>query len=262
MTVRLFDTPDEIGRHAAGHLLAGLRTAHGAQRDYLVGCPTGRTPRPVYAALAEALRRDPQDLTRLVLGMMDEYAIGDGDAPLRLADPAEHFSCRGFAEREIVGPINAVLPKHFRIRPHNIWFPEVETPASYDGRIDDAGGIDFFLLASGSGDGHVAFNPPGSDPDSPTRIVTLAAQTRMDNLKTFPAFESLDAVPRYGVSVGLKTIRSARYCLLMLWGQEKREAFRRVTGSAGFDAEWPASIVRAAESHEIFADHAAADGRG
>lgn len=51
MTVRLFDTPDEIGRHAAGHLLAGLRVAHAMQRDYLVGCPTGRTPRPVYAAL-------------------------------------------------------------------------------------------------------------------------------------------------------------------------------------------------------------------
>jgi glucosamine-6-phosphate deaminase len=51
VTVRLFDTPDEIGRHAASYLLARLRAAHAPQRDCLVGCPTGRAPRPVLAAL-------------------------------------------------------------------------------------------------------------------------------------------------------------------------------------------------------------------
>jgi len=51
VTVRLFDTPDEIGRHAASYLLARLRAAHAPQRDHLVGCPTVRTPRPVHAAL-------------------------------------------------------------------------------------------------------------------------------------------------------------------------------------------------------------------
>ncbi len=261
VTVRLFETPEAIGNHAASHLLAGLGAARAAGRPYLLGCPTGRTPRPVYAALAEALRREPLDLSHLVLVMMDEYASEDGGGRLRLADPSAHFSCRGFAEREIVAPINAVLPQAFRIRSENVWFPDVDEPAAYDKRIADTGGIDCFLVASGSGDGHVAFNPPGSGLGSLTRIVTLAEQTRIDNLKTFPAFENLDAVPRHGVSVGLQTIRSARHCMLMLWGREKREAFRRVTNAAGFDGDWPASIVLAAASHDILADHAAADNR-
>ncbi|SDN18036.1 6-phosphogluconolactonase [Ensifer sp. YR511] len=259
MTVRLFEKPEAIGNHAASHLLAGLGAAVG--RPYLLGCPTGRTPRPVYAALAEAVRYEPLDISHLVLVMMDEYTIEDGPGRLRPADPFAHFSCRGFADREIVAPINAVLPPEFRIRSENIWFPDVNEPASYDKRIAEAGGIDCFLVASGSGDGHVAFNPPGSELGSLTRIVTLAEQTRIDNLKTFPAFENLDAVPRHGVSVGLQTIRSARHCMLLLWGREKREAFRRVTNAAGFDADWPASIVLAAASHDILADHAAADNR-
>lgn len=262
MTVRRFDTPEEIGRHVADRLIAGLGKANAEGRAYLVGCPTGRTPRPVYAALTEMLRRAPADLSRLVLVMMDEYAVEDAAGTLRLADPSAHFSCRGFAGREIVGPVNTVLPEPFRIKPENVWFPDIAAPTDYDARIREAGGIDCFLVASGSGDGHVAFNPPGSDAASPTRIVTLAEQTRIDNLKTFPAFASLEAVPRHGVSVGLTTIRAARHCTLILWGAEKRTAFSRVANATAFDADWPASIVLAAESHDILVDRAAAGGRG
>ena len=39
-------------------------------------------------------------------------------------------------------------------------------PEGYEQRLADAGGIDLFLLASGAGDGHVAFNPPGADRDT------------------------------------------------------------------------------------------------
>jgi glucosamine-6-phosphate deaminase len=261
VTVRHFDTPEEIGRHAANCLIAGLRAAAAEGRNYLLGCPTGRTPRPVYAALQDALRRDPLDLSHLVLVMMDEYVVESDGGAMRLASAEAHFSCRGFAEREIVAPLNAVLPGPFRIPPENIWFPELDDPSGYDERIARAGGIDCFVVASGSGDGHVAFNPPGSDIDSITRIVTLAEQTRIDNLMTFPGFDSLAAVPRFGISVGLATIRSARHCLMILWGEEKRQAYRRIAESSGFDPDWPASIVLAAGRHDVLADRAAAGDR-
>src|SRR5215469_17575484 len=48
------------------------------------------------------------------------------------------------------------------IAPDRIWFPDPKSPSDYDGRIENAGGIDFFILASGASDGHVAFNPQGS----------------------------------------------------------------------------------------------------
>ncbi|MDX3924574.1 MAG: 6-phosphogluconolactonase [Shinella sp.] len=261
MTVRLFETPDEIGRYAASSLIGDIRKTQEG-KAYLLGCPTGRTPRPIYAALVDAMKREAVDLSRLVLVMMDEYIVTDSDGALRLADPSQHFSCRGFAEREIVGPINRILPEDFRIRPENVWFPDIAAPATYDKRIAKAGGLDCFILASGSSDGHVAFNPPGSPAETETRIVNLAEGTRRDNLKSFPQFEKLDDVPQHGVSVGLKTIRSAHRCMLILWGPEKQDAFSRTAGGTAFDENWPASIVLLSPSYEILADRAAAGERG
>ena len=53
------------------------------------------------------------------------------------------------------------------------------------------GGIDIFLLASGSSDGHVAFNNVYSKLSQKTHITKLSIKTRKDNMKTFPNFEKL-----------------------------------------------------------------------
>lgn len=259
MALHIFETAEEMGGGVARRVLRGIAEANAGGRAYLLGCPTGRTPRPVYGAMVRMLRREAVDLSRLVLVMMDEYLVDAGAGALRLADRSTHYSCRGFAEREIVERLNASVSPGLRIASRNVWFPDPERPKDYDRRIAMAGGIDCFLLASGASDGHVAFNPPGSDPNGSSRIVELAEETRRDNLETFPGFASLDAVPRYGVSVGLGTIRAARRAILMLTGSEKREAFARVKRANGFDPSWPATIVFDCTSHEILADRAAAE---
>jgi glucosamine-6-phosphate deaminase len=258
VVLRIFETAEEMGDHVARRVLKGIADARG--RAYLLGCPTGRTPRPAYRAMASILEREPTDLSHLVLVMMDEYLVTDpATGKLRLVDSLAHYSCLGFAEREIVTPLNASVPAAMRMPAENVWFPDPEEPEEYDRRISAAGGIDCFLLASGASDGHVAFNPPGSDPNSRSRVIELAEETRRDNLKTFPDFTSLDMVPRYGVSVGLATIRAARHAILMLIGTGKREAFARVTRAAGFDPSWPATTVLQCASHDIVADRAAAE---
>lgn len=254
----VFDGPDEMGSYVAEQILAGIAEALRDGKRYLLGCPTGRTPRPIYKAIARQLRGRPVDLSRLILVMMDEYLTVARDGGWRLSSPERHFSCRGFAEREILAPINEALPLDFRIKAKNLWFPAVEEPEEYDRRIAQAGGIDFFILASGASDGHVAFNPSGSSAQSRTRVVELAEETRRDNLQTFPAFGSIDEVPTHGISVGLRTIGEARKCSLLLSGGGKREALRRITTAGKFDADWPATIVFECSDREILADRAAA----
>ena len=75
-------------------------------------------------------------------------------------------------------------------------------------QIKKLGGIDIFLLASGSSDGHVAFNNSNSKLMQKTHITKLSNITRMDNMKTFPDFRNLKEVPKYGLTVGLHTISS------------------------------------------------------
>jgi len=255
--LQIFPTAEEIGEHLADRLLREIEQARTVGRRFVLGCPTGRTPRPTYSAIARRLATEPRDLRHLTLVMMDEYAIENGDRFQR-ASPDKPWSCHHFARREILDSWNEHLPEEFQISPSNLWFPEAEKPETYDARIESMGGIDFFILASGASDGHVAFNPPGAARDSHTRIVTLSDETRRDNLQTFPAFGTIEAVPRYGISAGIATIAAARNAVMILTGPAKRDSFARVVEADQYDLAWPATIIHEFSTGAILADREAA----
>lgn len=187
--LRVFPSPEAIGEDVAHRLLDRIAET---RTPFLLGCPTGRTPRPIYNAMARRLKERPQDLRHLVLVMMDEYLVPAAGG-FDYASSANAWSCHHFVRVELLDQFHGLL------REEAIWFPDPRDPASYDNRIGDAGGIDFFILASGASDGHVAFNPPGSARDSRTRVIELSEETRRDNLQTFPQFGSLARVPRKSV---------------------------------------------------------------
>jgi glucosamine-6-phosphate deaminase len=228
--VRVFADAEALGEALAAEILARYEAGDG---PFLLGCPGGRTPLTTYRALAA---RRPR-LDRLVVVMMDEYVGAPIDA---------HYSCRGFALRELAGPLG--------LRADQLWLPDAVDPAAYDERIAAAGGIDLFLLASGASDGHVAFVPPGAPREGRTAVLAIAETTRRDNLATFPRFASLAEVPTHGVSVGLATIAASRAVRLVLHGAGKREAARRVLALDGFDPSWPVSIVHECRDAEVWVD--------
>lgn len=134
----------------------------------------------------------------------------------------------------------------------NLWFPDPVRPAAYDDRIEAAGGIDFFILATGKSDGHVAFNPPGAGIDSLTRVIDLPVKTRTDNMATFPSFASLDEVPRQGVSVGIATIVRCRRAVMLVIGHSKSYAASRLLEVDRYTPEWPSTIVYECPDHDIY----------
>ena len=255
--LQIFQTPDEIGRWLGTRLLSEIEHARAGGRGYVLGCPTGRTPRPIYEAIATRLAASPQNLSHVVLAMMDEYLVQEGKH-LEYAPSDKPWSCHHFVQREITARWNENLPENFRLPDASVWFPDPRNPESYDARIAKAGGIDFFILASGATDGHVAFNPPGSGRDTRTRIVALSEQTRRDNLQTFPAFGTIAAVPKYGVSVGVATITAARAAVMVLTGASKRESLSRILKTDRYDPQWPATLIHEFPAAEILADREAA----
>jgi glucosamine-6-phosphate deaminase len=214
-TRRLADA-DELGRTLAAEIVAA--------RPRLLGCPGGRSLLTTYRCLP--------DLPETTLVMMDEY--------VPVPPASAHYSCRGFAERE--------LP-----RARDVWLPDPDEPEAFDERIAAAGGVDVFLLASGASDGHVAMLGPGAPRDGRTAVVELAETTRRDNLRTFPEFESLDDVPTRGVSVGLQTIMDARALRLVIHGDDKRDALEHLLELDTYDPDWPVSIVHEHPDAQILA---------
>ncbi len=71
-TVHVLPSPEAIGEEVGALLLARIEDARRAGRDFLLGCPTGRTPKPIFAAMAQQLARQPQSLRHVTLVMMDD----------------------------------------------------------------------------------------------------------------------------------------------------------------------------------------------
>lgn len=246
---------DAVGASVAGVVLRRLDEA--GDRPFLLGCPSGRSALPVYQSLARAARTGA-DLSSVVVVLMDDYLTGADDHPVRV-DVDRSFSCVGFAQREILAPIERACASAGTTAPTEIWAPDPADPAAYDDRIAAAGGIDLFLLASGASDGHIAFNQPGTPRAAGTHVVRLGEATRRDNMGTFPEFTELSMVPARGVTVGIDTIASlSREVAMLVCGEHKRDAFRRLVAADGYEPDWPATIVAECRDATIYADRAAA----
>jgi glucosamine-6-phosphate deaminase len=257
--VMVFEDPRALGEALASDIVEGVANAARKGRRYLLGCPGGRSPMPVYHALGRICAVRKPDLSRLVIVMMDEYLIRVNNGFVNCPADA-HYSCHRFAEEHLRGALNRHLAKELRVPKTHVWFPAPDRPATYDAKIRAAGGIDLFLVAVGAGDGHVAFNPPGDRLNSRTRIVKLPDSTRRDNVATFPEFRTYEEVPEYGVSIGLGSITClSRAVTLIAHGDDKREAVRRLTAARGdFVPSWPASFIFRCRNACIMLDKTAA----
>lgn len=254
----VFPTAEALGDALAVEIVDLVEAATAAGRTFVLGCPGGRSPVSTYHAMGQEFARRDSDLSNLVIAMMDDYAIAGPDGWTQ-PDADLHYSCRRFAREDIQGVFNASLPPEHRVSDDNVWGPDPADPAAYDRRLAEAGGVDMFILASGAGDGHVAFNPPGTAPDSTTRVVLLAEQTRRDNLATFPEFGGLDDVPTHGITVGVGTIAAQSHrAVMVVVGADKRPAVARLLDGDGYDPSWPATVYRIIPGAGLYVDRAAA----
>jgi glucosamine-6-phosphate deaminase len=259
-SVRVFPDGAALGEALAEDIVAGIERSRRSNRQFVLGCPGGRSARTTYQALARQVAG--RDLDHVVIAMMDDYVERGPDGAWQHVPADAHYSCRRFAVDEIVAPLNASADPSHRIPPKHVWLPDPADPPAYARRLTVAGGVDHFIVASGASDGHVAFVRPGSPIESDVSIVALAETTRRDNLATFPDFRSIDEVPTHGVSVGLGTIAHlSRRVTLVLPGAAKHVAAQRVLAATDHEPDWPATFIHRCAGAHIWLDEAALSGR-
>jgi glucosamine-6-phosphate deaminase len=196
---------DHVSRRAASLIAALIRK----RPDSVLGLATGGTPLGVYRELVRMHLEEELDFSRITTFNLDEY-VGLG--------PTHPQSYRFFMQQNFFGQIN-IDPKRTFVPDGRALDFEAHC-RQYEQRIADAGGIDLQLLGIG-GDGHIAFNEPGSSLGSRMRLKTLASETVQDNARFF---DSPEEVPRLALTMGVGTILESRQCLLLAMGAEKAEA--------------------------------------
>lgn len=208
----------------------------------VLGLATGSTPVGTYKELIRLHKQEGLDFSKVTTFNLDEY-VG--------LSPAHDQSYRYF--------MNDNLFNHINVKKQNTHVPDgmaKDIPAAcaaYERKIKRSGGIDIQLLGIG-GNGHIAFNEPGSSLGSRTRVKTLDEQTRQDNARFF---KSLQEVPRYAVTMGIGTIMEARQLILLANKENKADAIAK-TVEGPITAMVPATIVQLHPKATIITDKAAA----
>ena len=174
--------------------------------DAVLGLATGSTPLGMYAELIRRHKEEGLDFSKVRTFNLDEYY---GLAP----NHPQSYSY--FMRRNLFDHIN-VPDSQINIPSGLAKYVEAWCD-SYERRIKEVGGIDLQVLGIG-GDGHIAFNEPGSSLGSRTRIKTLTRQTIEDNQRFFGPDE---AVPHFAITMGVGTILEAKTCLIIATGEKK-----------------------------------------
>jgi glucosamine-6-phosphate deaminase len=181
-----------------------------AEKPFVLGLPTGSSPLGVYRNLIDACGKKDVSFANVVTFNMDEYLGLDGNHPQ---------SYRRFMKDNFFSSID-IPPENTHLLYGMASDGNAEC-ASYEEAIKAAGGIELFMGGIG-GNGHIAFNEPGSSLMSRTRVVALNEETRAANARFFDGDAA--RVPSRALTVGIGTVMDAREVLILASGRQKAKA--------------------------------------
>ncbi|MDP9362284.1 MAG: glucosamine-6-phosphate deaminase [Acidobacteriota bacterium] len=213
---------DALSERAAEIFLMAIR------RDphIVLGLPTGRTPVRMYERVAAGCGREYHCFRDAVTFNLDEY-VG-----IERSHPGSYFT---FMKRHLFDFID--------IDPANAHLPDGAADdlgaecMRYEHEIAAAGGLGLTFLGLG-GNGHIAFNEPGTPFAARTRVVALTESTRAANASLFPEGK----VPTHAITMGIATILESKSILLLASGTRKKAAIERLR-SGDLSEQFPASAL-------------------
>lgn len=220
-----------------------LQPLLGTEKPVCWGLATGSTPEATYREIIH--QGKDIDFARLTTINLDEYA----------ALPPDHPQSYGFYMRE---KLFRVLEPH-GLNPNKTHLPQSDASdlaaecVRYENLVTQ-NPPDCWLLGLGH-NGHVAFNEPGSEVNSVTRLINLAPETRLANTRFFSG--GLNEVPTQALTVGIKTILKARVLLMLVTGEGKAEALSTLLKTEPA-AVFPASFMKSHQDLTILVDRKAA----
>ncbi len=227
---------DEVSKKAAEILKQEIKKTP----ETSLGLATGSTPLGLYKELIKEYKKGEIDFSKVKTFNLDEYY------PITKDDPQSYhyFMHENFFN-------------HINIKKQNIHLlnglakdPDQECE-KYEEKLKDTKRTQ--ILGIGT-NGHIAFNEPGSSFNSRTRQVELSKNTIKDNSRFFKKEEE---VPKYALTMGLKTILESKKIILLATGEKKAEVIKKVI-EQDINPAIPATILKKHRDVTIILDEEAA----
>ncbi len=199
---------DQLSRQAANIISAQIIS----KPNCVLGLATGSTPIGTYKQLIEWYKKGDLDFSAVTTVNLDEYCG---------LTPDNDQSYRYFMNKNLFEHVNISMDKTHV--PSGVAADMDKECAEYDKLVAELGGTDLQLLGIGL-DGHIGFNEPDEFFEAATHVVELDESTIEANSRFF---ESKDDVPTRAVTMGMKSIMSAKKVLLLASGKNKQEILKK-----------------------------------
>jgi glucosamine-6-phosphate deaminase len=204
-------------------------SVHGNDKPFIIGLPTGSSPLGIYREFVRMYEEKKISFANVHSFNMDEYVGLSEDHPR-----SYHY----FMYDNLFNHID-IDRKNIHIL--NGMACDLENECNqYEEAISAEGGIDLFLGGMG-GDGHIAFNEPGSSFNSRTRVKTLTTGTKTANARFFEG--NVSKVPGTALTVGVGTVMDAREVVIIVCGSSKARALKAVVED-GVNHMWTLSCLQ------------------
>jgi len=206
-----------------------------------IGLATGSTPLGLYKNLIDAYEKGIISFKDVNTFNLDEY-VG-----IERTHPQSYYSF-----------MFENLFKYIDIQEKNINIPDNdlskldELAAMYD-KLLLGKQRDIQILGIGK-NGHIGFNEPGASLSNETFITELNEQTRIDNSRFFG---SLEEVPKFAITMGIKNIMYAKKIVMIASGVSKAKVINEAVNGP-ITTEVPASILQLHPDLILIIDEAAA----
>lgn len=212
-----------------------------SKSEAILGLATGSTPIGLYKNLIKMNQNKEISFKNVKTYNLDEYC----DLPKEHKESYYTF-------------MHVNLFNHVDINEENVHIPSSvgadlnKLCENYNNELNKVS-IDLQVLGIG-GNGHIGFNEPGTSFDQETFIVKLTEKTRQDN-KRF--FNSIEEVPQYAITMGIKNIMNAKKILLLASGKGKSEAIKNLV-EGKVTEDFPASVLKNHKNVIVIVDEDAA----
>ncbi len=243
MPINIAEISESAAIEIAQDIVIHLKESESKNKKFVLGVSGGNSPLKIFGELVRMHKEEGLSFQKMVVFNIYEFY------------PVYEPSLTNFHT------IKETFLDHIDILPENIYSIDASIEKDliatkceeFDSQLIEQGGLDYLLLGLGS-KGNLAFNMPGSNLHSQTRLVILDGDSRRDIVS---GFESLEKVPVSAITMGLAGIMEAKKISLIAWGEQKASSIKEMIEGTVTEAV-PASILQTHPNVEVYIDLEAA----
>ncbi len=238
----IYETEQEGARIVAEQIAAVIKEKQAKDEKAVLSLTSGRTNRPIFEELVKLHQAGLSFKNVVIFNMYEYYPLANPEQGC-FYEMKELFLSKVDILPENIYAVGGMLPKD----------EIVAACAAFERKIDEIGGIDLQILGIGRGC-NLAFNEPGTQTSSQTRLVVLDLESRKDGAALFGTAEM---VPVGAITMGISTIMKAKQIILAAWGEYKSQQLKRAI-EVRFETACPASVLQIHSNAQIVLDLPAA----